>query len=293
MKNKFQKISENIREKMNIKTFLMFIDNFLFHSQISEKEIKSIKKLLNQVQDIPTKKMFSFVMICIKNNKSLQISQETWSQLFERVDLKKYNESKINILMSVLSYYKIQSLNFSENQWDYLIQNSDLKLIDHNHWNVLKYALGCNEGIHQSFRLTEKQWDYLIENSDLKEEEGKVIAIDHYNFFMLALLGNNDKNWNSSKYPIVKLWNLLSQEEQQKTFREVCTQYQIGKLEKEKILFILYDLQFEPDKNTKHYIKIISYQEIVEMIEKKDFFYQLHQNLKPKEEVLTIYKNKI
>ena len=241
------------------------------------------------------------------------------------------NQYGLNALMFCLKYNKTMSLGLDNNEWDYLIQNSDLNITNENANNLI-YALNYFEA--QDIRLTTKQWDYLIRNSDIKQKMNDKTSLIYFVFFnnrkeinieentlnyfiensdlhhqdqngwtaFLYALRSIEKNPKNESY-IKKIYSCLSEEEKQETFYKICEKY-IGitkEFNQNHILFMLYDLQMKPTKETleklnkdeRYQDKLIKnqYQELIQMIEKRDVLWDLNKNLnqeKNKKDVLKI-----
>ncbi len=273
------------------------------------------------------------LMFCLKYNKtmSLGLDNNEWDYLIQNSDLKQNTKNNSNSLMYYLSNNKKENLFFSEEKIDYLLKNSDLNITNENANNLI-YALNYFEA--QDIRLTTKQWDYLIRNSDIKQKMNDKTSLIYFVFFnnrkeinieentlnyfiensdlhhqdqngwtaFLYALRSIEKNPKNESY-IKKIYSCLSEEEKQETFYKICEKY-IGitkEFNQNHILFMLYDLQMKPTKETleklnkdeRYQDKLIKnqYQELIQMIEKRDVLWDLNKNLnqeKNKKDVLKI-----
>ena len=59
----------------------------------------------------------------------------------------------------------------------------------------------------------------------------------------------------------------------------IINEYKNNFFSKEDILFLLYDLQFEPEEKTVEYLQKNEHQEILQMIEKRNILWNLNKNL--------------
>jgi hypothetical protein len=181
---------------------------------------------------------------------------------------------KNNIGLNALMF-SVRYLNLTEEQWDYLIHHSDLTQKNEIGGNILMDILSNYE--KQNLHFTKEQWNYLIENSKL-EQQNK----NGFNAFSIMLLVQNNDKFQNLFFLLrqrEKFWNALHEGKKQKTFEILIQKYQNTNLKKEDILFMLYDLKFQPNQKTIHFLKKNNYQEIIQMIEKRDIFLNLNKGL--------------
>jgi ankyrin repeat protein len=208
----------------------------------------------------------------------MNIEQEILNKInkiyFKFNNLKQQDEDGYNALIFALYYNQEENLNLTKEQWDYLIENSDLTQQNQNGWNALMFALYYNKT--EQLNFTKEQFDYLFKNSDLKQVDN-----EGWNALIFALYYNQEENLNFTKEQFKKLFNPLLEEQKQKTFQLICKKYIQNKNNniKKSILIMLYYLEFKPNQKIIDFLKENNYQEIIEMIEKRDLYFKLNNNL--------------
>jgi ankyrin repeat protein len=218
-------------------------------------------------------------------NKNDSLSPEEiqlFKKLIHQCDLNIRNNLGYTILMFSFIFNSLKNLNLSTEQWDYLLEHSDLNQQDYNNCNPFMYFLKNNQ--INKLNLTKNQLNYLIQHSDLTQQD-----IHGWNPLMLAFY-NNQSFDILGKTQLKNMYVLLTEEQKQKTFTNII-QYSENDLEKEKIYFLIYDCQFQIDKRMIDWLLENDYQNILDMIEKRDVFSQLHQDvqlIENKEKINTI-----
>jgi hypothetical protein len=141
-------------------------------------------------------------------------------------------------------------------------------------FNTLMFALYYNKTKQLNF--TKEQFDYLFKNSDLKQVDN-----EGWNALIFALYYNQEEELNFTKEQFQQLFNSLLEKEKQKTFQFICEEYIKNKDDniQKSILIMLYDLEFKPNQKIIDFLKENNYQEIIEMIEKRDLYFKLNHNL--------------
>jgi hypothetical protein len=177
-----------------------------------------------------------------------------------------------NILSFVLNNNEYLKIN--DEQFNYLIKNSNIQEIDNDGWNILMSALlKCKE---QKLNIHEKQWDYLIENSEINynnKQYDDTIAL------LIALQKNKENQLN--KKQLKNMYDRLDEIIKQHLFRKFIKIYQQDKkMFLEELNFLLYDCYFQPNKATTAYLSWEKDEkEIFNLIEKRDLFFKLNQDI--------------
>lgn len=214
-------------------------------------------------------------VMCFNKSKKLQLNEKHWDYLLQNSDLKITNNEGRNIIQYALKYYQEQKINWTENQWNYLLQNSDFNQKDENGWNTLMHALYYAQEFIFSWK--KEQWNYLFQHSDLKyknKENWSVCSI----FVKLS-------NLYFSKDILQYLWLDLSEEEKNKIFQKYTQ-----KTKKEDIIWMLYDMKFQPNEKIMIWLQEEKHQEILKIIENREIFYNLNKNLFKEKESKNLLK---
>ena len=204
--------------------------------------------------------------------EKFQLTKQEFDCLLENSDLKQQDNYGLNFFMKALQNDYDQNLNFTKKQWDYLMQNSDLKQQNDDGLNALLLAIENYK--KQELNFNAKQWDYLIKNSNLNQENKDAGTV-----FLYGLIYNEKNEIHLSVEQKKQLWIVLTEEQQQKQFQKVCTNFQNGFLKEKDILFILYDLQFQPTQETIDWLEDFKYKTILKMLNNSRFFLNLKQDL--------------
>jgi hypothetical protein len=215
----------------------------------------------------------------IKENylQKIYLTQNQFDNLIKNSSLQK--KQIFDILMDILFNNEKHKLHLSEKQLNYLIKNSNLKQKTKSGFNVLMYALLYNNS--ENINLTEDQWDYLIKHSNIKQQ-----TTNDRNAFMIALDMKLKNNLNFSDEKICQLWNPLSEEQKQNTFIIICKEYNKKKLNETSLIFLLYDLRFQPNQETIHFLQENQNKKFLEMIKKRDLLLNLKQELSIKNNII-------
>ncbi len=222
----------------------------------------------------------AFMIILSKNQKdNLNFHEQTMNYLFKNSDLKQQNEIGMNAFMIALSRNARENLHFKEYQWDYLMKNSDLGQQNEDGCNALMLAIENYK--KQELNFNTKQWDYLIKNSNLSQENKESGTV-----FLYGLTYNEKNEIHLSLEQKKQLWVALTEEQQQKQFQKVCTNFQNGLLKEKDILFMLYDLQFQPTKETIDWLEGYQYKIILKMLNNSRFFINLKEDLFEKNDII-------
>jgi hypothetical protein len=210
-----------------------------------------------------------------------------FKELIVQCDLTIQNDYGLTPIMFVFFYNNSKSLNFSQEQFNDLIQHSDLMIQDRAGLNHLMYAFTCNQ--KQNLNLNQEQIDYLIEHIDLTHQ-----AKNGWTSLMFALRFHQSENLQFTKNQFQVMYDALTEEEQQNTFQKFIEQNHKNnhKYLKEINLF-LYDLNFQPNKKTIKWLQENQYQDILQMIEKRDVFFQLNKDIQQINKTEKIDKMKI
>ncbi len=259
----FENFQQQNKHKFNLFMNVVFYEKTL---KLTSEQLDCFLKNSNLKQQ--TEVGFNILLLILENNKekNLYLQEEQWDYLLKNSDLKQKTWSGENVLMHAFIFNQDQNINFSRNHWDYLLENSDLKQVNHKGLNSLMVYIHN----YKDANLSEKQWNYLLKNSNLMQE-----TKEGFTAFLSAFL-ENDENF-FSKEKLQQLWNPLSQQQKNKNFQMIIDEYK--NLSKEDILFLLYDLQFEPEEKTVEYLQKNEHQEILQMIEKRNILWNLNKNL--------------
>lgn len=212
-----------------------------------------------------------FMVFFHNKTQNLFFNEEQWNYLFQNSDLKHQDTLGFNPLMLAINYYKKEQLNFTEKQWDYLIQHSDLKQHNNEGINALMFALENKKNLP----LNQKQWSYLIQHSDLKQQSNIGWTTLLYAFYY-----HQNQNLNLSKKEFQILYDALSEGQQQNTFQRLVEKnVENNHKYVEEINLLLYDLKFQPNQKTMNWLQKNNHQDILEMIEKRNLFFKLQQEI--------------
>jgi ankyrin repeat protein len=182
---------------------------------------------------------------------------------------KEANQKMIKIMnkKTLLSKEEIQL--FKE-----LIYQCDLTQQNQNNWTPLIFSLFYNQ--EQNLHLTQEQFNYLIQNSNLKQQDN-----DDWTPLMFALFYNQEQNLQLTKHQFQTMYDVLNEEQQQSTFQKFIDEKNYNNQQYlEEINLLLYDYQFQPNEQTIDWLQENKYQDILQMIEKRNLFFKLYQNIK-------------
>jgi hypothetical protein len=269
------KVKKNIIFKIKGYYVKKLVEKFWIH--ISQKNIQLIHNFIEESIKNKNKKLGKILFWAITHNQDyeLNFSKEKWDYLIQNSDLNQKYINSYNACILTLFYYEKQNLSFTKEQWDYLIRNS---YFSENKNDTLKAAILNNKNI----QLTKEQWIYLIENSDLKQKDfsGNNIIIYAFRFDICEKL-------NCKKEIFKKFWDILSEEEKKENFESICLEkiyHQTDKIKKQKnILFILYELEYDPTEETKKLLYEEKQMDSLEIIKKKELFLKINKDLFIKE----------
>jgi ankyrin repeat protein len=210
-------------------------------------------------------------------NQDDSLSEEEvqlFKSLIFKCDLTVQNKNNLTPLMYTLLFNKTKNLDLTKEQWNYLLEHSNLTKQDNNGWTPLMYAFTYNQ--EKNLHFTKEQFDYLIKNSDLRQQNNF-----DWTPLLFALEYNQKQNSQLTKKQFQILYETLTKEQQQTTFKFFIDIYIYKSNEyKEEMNLLLYDLQFQPSIETIEWLKNCRLKSIIKMIEKRDVFFQLHQEIK-------------
>ncbi len=166
------------------------------------------------------------------------------------------NEEKIKEeILSKLNPYGFKNLDDKDNKGN----------------SVLMFC--CLYNISKSLGFQKKHWEYLIVNSDLKYK-----VKNGWDSLAFVLVFNKSANYELEE-PIKKMYNILSEEDRQETFKQICINYKEQNLSEKDILYVLYDLEFHVSPITHKWLEEQKYDDILKMIEKRNVLWNLNQEL--------------
>jgi hypothetical protein len=169
-----------------------------------------------------------------------------------------------------------------------LMVQCNLTIKDKRSYTPLMFALQYNQT--QNLHLTTEDFNYLIKNSDLKQQDRDK---DGWTAIMFALVYHQEENLNLSIQQFQTMYKPLTEEQQQSIFQYlIIKNYKNNNQNIEEINLLLYDLRFQIDKYMRDWLLENDYQEILQRIEKRDVFFQLHQEVQgiDKKEKMNIKK---
>jgi ankyrin repeat protein len=177
--------------------------------------------------------------------------------------------------MFAFRYNQSENLHLSQEQWNYLIQHSqhsDLQQQNQNGWIPLMFAFKYNQS--ENLHLTTEQIDYLIQHSDLKQQ-----SKNDWTPLMFALIYNQSENLHLSKKQFQTMYDALTEEQKQNTFKNLISGNYKNQPYLEKIHLLLYDLQFQPNEKTLKWLQENQNKDILKLIEKRNLWIQLQKKM--------------
>ena len=174
-----------------------------------------------------------------------------------------------SIMMVLLRNQKI--LKMSEKKITKLLNKANLNY--QNQRNETPITILLQQNIDGNTKFSDKELLFFLKKIDINLKESGYTTMG---YFLL-------KNDFQAKEEIIKLWNQINEETQEATFKELNRTYVVNpeyhKSIEKTIYFLLYDCQYQPNEESKLWLKNMKLLNILQMIEKRDILIQLKNDL--------------
>ncbi len=206
-------------------------------------------------------------------------------------DINLQNKDGLTPLMYPLKYYGsiyIDDTNF----YIELLKKCDVNIRDNQGYNILMYIA---DGVNKDTKLIKT----IYKNIDLIYDLCKKSNMNIHDFhssetLFFNILSNQELAFSQKQ--LKDLFNRLNKRNQQMVFKNVCLFLALPEFQKEQeknLLFLLYDCNIIVSNQTKKWIEKKGFQNIIQMIEKRDVLIMLHKDLNNKEKYMNTINYKI
>jgi hypothetical protein len=185
-------------------------------------------------------------------NKNFNI--QTIKKLIFECDLNLVTKEGNSLLIYILLYNKVKKLNFTKNEIFELLDKGNLNQVNNQKRSLFFFLFSYNKNTNAPFN--EKEIQYLFQKCSPLNQRITFRNLVEFN----------------DQYSLVD--NILIRVSYQK-----------------EIEFVLYNCNLQITKEIKNWLKDNNKLKIIEIIEKRDLFFQLNQDIKPidkKEKISTI-----
>jgi hypothetical protein len=174
-----------------------------------------------------------------------------------------------SIMMVLLKNQKV--LKMSEKKITKLLNKANLNYQNQRRETPMIVLLKQN--LDGNTKFSDKELLFFLNKTDINIKENNGCTAMYY------LLLKSDFQ---SKEEVIKLWNQNNEKNQEETFKELNRTYVSPEYHNDvekAIYFLLYDCQYQPSEESKIWLKNMKLFNIIQMIEKRDIFFNLEKDL--------------